>query len=144
MTRRSLLAGEAARMLGITADTLARKARVGGVPGHKIGGRWRYPAQQIDLIVHVGPVWLTSTQVARAVNRSTKTINTWADRGLIPCRRGPGGWRWFNRPDVIKLRNELNGRRRVPPKWEGIDSGSASTRIGRSSGIYVDSEGKMP
>jgi excisionase family DNA binding protein len=144
MTRRALFAGEAARMLGITADTLARKARVGSVPAHKVGGRWRYPAHQIRLMVRVGPAWLTSTQAARAANRSTKTINAWADRGLLPCRRGRGGWRWFNRLDVVRLTNELNGRRRAPRKWEGIVSGSASARKGKSSGTYLDSEGEMP
>jgi predicted site-specific integrase-resolvase len=131
-------------MLGITADTLARKARDGSVKAHKVGGRWRYPAGQIYLVVRVGPAWLTSTQAARTVNRSTKTINAWADRGLLPCRRGRGGWRWFSRLDVIKLTNELNGRRRAPRKWAGIASGNASGRKGSASGSYPDSEGEMP
>lgn len=50
-TRPMLNIDEAAVALGITARTLQRLARRGAVPGAKVGGEWRFPANVADVMV---------------------------------------------------------------------------------------------
>lgn len=43
---------------------------------------------------------LTSGQVAKLFNVHPTTVMDWADKGLLPCFRTPGGQRRFRREDV--------------------------------------------
>jgi hypothetical protein len=106
---------QAAGILGVSAEALRRRVRRGKLHARKVRGRWVYPASEIHLMGRVGPALLTSTQAARALRRSTQTVNAWADRGLLPYRRGPGGWRWFDRAGVVALAASLQRSPRFHP-----------------------------
>ena len=43
---------------------------------------------------------LTPSQVARRFNVSVTTVGKWADEGLIPSFRTPGGQRRFHATDI--------------------------------------------
>lgn len=49
--RPMLTIDEAATALGITARTLQRLAKRGVVPGAKIGGEWRFPANVAEVAI---------------------------------------------------------------------------------------------
>jgi excisionase family DNA binding protein len=110
-----LRAREAAEALGLSAETLRRKAKAGQIKAERRGGRWVYSAREIETTRRVGSRWLTSSEAARTLRRSTKTVNSWADRGVLPFRRGRGGWRWFARTGVVALARAIGGRRRLSP-----------------------------
>lgn len=48
----------------------------------------------------VRPKYLTSGEVARAVGASIAAVQAWADQGVLPSFRTPGGHRRFRREDV--------------------------------------------
>lgn len=52
------------------------------------------------------PDWLRPAQAARLLGCSTRHVCDLADRGLLPCRRTPGGHRRFRRADVERLAKE--------------------------------------
>lgn len=43
---------------------------------------------------------LTPAAVGEILGVHWTTVNRWADAGLIPCQRTPGGWRRFKQTDV--------------------------------------------
>ncbi len=53
--------------------------------------------------------WLTSTEAARILHVSTKTVDRWADRGLIPCIVTLGGHRRFTRQAVAEAKARMEG-----------------------------------
>ena len=57
--------------------------------------------------------YLTPGQVARILHVSPKTIDRWADQGLIPCITTLGGHRRFREDVVREVANEMFGE---PPQ----------------------------
>jgi excisionase family DNA binding protein len=47
--------GQAARQLLMHPKTLARKARAGEIPGHKVANKWRFRALELDAWVDTQP-----------------------------------------------------------------------------------------
>jgi predicted site-specific integrase-resolvase len=113
MSSSVLPAREAARLLGVSAETLRRRARRGRLQARLFRGRWFYPSGEIEVVRRLGPAWMTSGQAARLLRRCRKTVNAWADAGLVVCRRGPGQRRWFQRASVVAVAWALGGRRRM-------------------------------
>jgi len=52
MSKEILTAQEVAKYLRIHSYTVKRLARVGKLPGFKIGGQWRFDKSQIDKLVN--------------------------------------------------------------------------------------------
>jgi excisionase family DNA binding protein len=52
---------------------------------------------------------LSTRAVADQLGVSLDTIARWADQGLIPCVRTPGGWRKFRQLDVDQFARSLTG-----------------------------------
>ena len=50
---------------------------------------------------------MTPQEVADLFDVSTKTVGRWADRGLLPVERTPGGHRRFRSTDVAALLDAL-------------------------------------
>src|SRR5438132_10651567 len=113
MSGRRYTAREASKALGRTAATLRRWAADGRLDARRGRGGWTYARREVHLLRRFGAAWITSSQVARALGRSSKTVNGWADAGLLICRRGRGGWRWFERMSVAVMARRLIGRRRL-------------------------------
>ncbi len=114
MSGRRFSAREAAKALGLSAATLRRQAGEGRLRAQRgRGGGWTYAASEIRLLRRFGAAWMTSSQVARVLNRSAKTVNAWGDSGLLICRRGRGRWRWFERSSVVAMARRLSGSRRL-------------------------------
>lgn len=55
------------------------------------------------------PEYLTPGQVARILHVSPKTINRWANAGLIECIVTLGGHRRFRRDHVDKIARKMSG-----------------------------------
>jgi DNA-binding transcriptional MerR regulator len=113
VSSRRYSAREASRALGLSAETLRRRGRGGNLGARRERAGWTYSAREVHLLRRIGAAWMTSSQVARVLKRSTKTVNAWADVGLLVFRRGPGQWRWFARASVIEMARRLGGRRRL-------------------------------
>ena len=54
--------------------------------------------------------YLTPGQVAALLHVSPKTVNRWADMGLIPCITTLGGHRRFHRDSVDAVVEEMFGK----------------------------------
>ena len=54
--------------------------------------------------------YLTPGQVAALLHVSPKTVNRWADMGLIPCVTTLGGHRRFHRDSVQAVVEEMFGK----------------------------------
>lgn len=113
MTGGRYTAREASKAVGRSPATLRRWVADGRLDARRGRGGWTYAPREIHLLRRLGAKWLTSSQVARALGRSGKTVNGWADAGLLICRRGRGGWRWFDRTSVAAMARRLIGRRRL-------------------------------
>ena len=113
MTGRRYTAREASKALGRSAATLRRWVAAGRLDARRVRGRWTYGRREVHLLRRFGAAWMTSSQVARALGRSSKTVNKWADAGLLICRRGRGRWRWFERTSVAAMARRLVSRRRL-------------------------------
>ena len=126
MTGQRYSAREAANALGRSAATLRRWVADGRLDARRGRGGWTYTKEDVQLLRQFGAAWITSSQVARALGRSNKTVNAWADTGLLVCRRGQGGWRWFDRDSVAAMARRLIGRRRL----NGADRAELLSEVG--------------
>jgi excisionase family DNA binding protein len=50
--------------------------------------------------------YLTGPEVARMFGVSVKTVSRWADQGIVPFVRTPGGQRRYPQSAVLALRGE--------------------------------------
>jgi hypothetical protein len=111
--RQRYSARAAAKALGLTTEILRRRSRTGRLGRRRGRGGWTYSAREIESLRRQGAKWMTTGQAARVLKRSTKTVNGWADSGLLVHRRGRGGWRWFARASVLFVARVLDGRCRL-------------------------------
>ncbi len=58
--------------------------------------------------------YLTPSQAARILHVSPKTVDRWADQGLVPCIVTLGGHRRFSRDVIVAVAEEMAGRGAEP------------------------------
>ncbi len=85
------------------------------------------------------PIWVGLSEAAKILGVHPATVRSWADRGLLPSQRTPGGHRRFRRADVLGW---LEGQS-VPPSTEItllIQSAMGRARIEIGEGHLTDAE----
>ena len=108
-------AREAAKALGLTAASLRRQVREGRISARRGPSGWTYSPTEVRLIRRFGAARMTVGQVARALGRSTKTINEWEMPAFCFSIVSAVAARWFARSSVVSLARRLGGRRRLGP-----------------------------
>jgi len=90
-----LTAGQVARRLGVSINTVWRRRQDGVLPGLTIGTAVRWRARDVDTIIHGKPhrngtrppAVLTVGQAAQLLGLCTRTVAELRDKGQLPCRR---------------------------------------------------------
>lgn len=72
--------------------------------------------------------WLTLGEASRYIGVSPSTLRYWADQGVIPCTRTPGGHRRFSPEDVKELKRRLGVASAAPAPVSGHESALIHTR----------------
>ena len=82
-----------------------------------------------DYFIHVDPELLTTHDAARLLGVGTTSVKRWADAGLLPCVKTPGGHRRYPRSAVEALLgvHANGGAERGIPDTGGADPGVPPT-----------------
>ena len=86
-----------------------------------------------------------SLEAARLIEVSSWTLNRWADDGLIPCERSPGGHRRYRYSDLLQFKKKAE----VPVKKKvqsDLTISEAAEIVGLSIFLLqqLANEGKIP
>ena len=112
----------ASRILGATSRTLRALVKRGFIHAERPSGtgQWKYRAADVFAYKKWGPPLQRTGTAARVIGVHPRTLNLWADRGLVSCvrdsygdQRNPQRQRIYDRDHVIEiaqLRRE-HGRR---------------------------------
>lgn len=155
-----LTAAEAAALLGVSAATVTRLARVGGVRAERVGSRWWFAEDDTRRVAAERQVWLSFRQAAELVGCSEKAIATAVADGLVNQRRVHRTLPSVERASVEKFaetwrrrqerRAERRERREQPgPPQDGhvwLDSQTAALvlGVGRTRVSQLAARGSLP
>lgn len=67
--------------------------------------------------------WLSLGEASTMLNVHPSTLRRWADGGLVPCQRTPGGHRRFSRQALLPL---LDGSTRMPMREDDVAPATAT------------------
>jgi excisionase family DNA binding protein len=95
--------GKAAELLGVSGSSLRAWANTGELPVYRTpGGQRRFRRADLVAFAETTAVGeLTVAQAAEVLGVSAGAVRTWANDGLIPAQRTPGGERRFRRADLV-------------------------------------------
>jgi excisionase family DNA binding protein len=80
-----------ASRLGVSELTVWRQLRRGDTPAFRIGGTWRLPAPERDLLDDL-PCWCTVRQVANSLAVSELTVRRWIAAAELPAMKIGRSW----------------------------------------------------
>jgi excisionase family DNA binding protein len=94
--------GEAAKVLGVSIDTLRRWANTGKIRTYREKGNYRY-FRVSDLESYSYNRRLTTSQAAQVLGVSSSSLRRMEPSGLLIPERGSNRWRQYKHEDLYKF-----------------------------------------